>query len=114
MTMLFTIHDLIGAGACGGQVRAFKRCFGERALATVTTAVAHADTFDWEWAAWVFLRSPYYGAFCDELQSWDWECWRQGEDIAFDGYHAHQRFRAAAFAKAFLAQGGLPRSARFA
>ena len=115
MTMLITVYDLISVGACTGQLRAFQDRFGERVAATVTTAVAHAAFFDWDWAASAFLKGKYRDAWIVELASWSWDPWLDPEngEPTEDGYAASSRFHAAAFAKAFLAQGGAPRSQRF-
>ncbi len=114
MTIVMTIYDLVTVDACNGQVRAFNRRFGERVVATVSTAVAHADVFDWEWAAQKLLSAAHLHAYLTEVCSWPWSDWRDARGaITHDGYRAHARFVAAAFAKAFLAQGGVPRSDRF-
>lgn len=113
MTITITARDLADHDACHEQMRQFKRRFGVKVVATVTTAVAHAEVFDWNWAAISLLQPPYQERWAEEIRSWSWAPWRDGDgDITHEGHKALARFQAAAFAKAFLAQGGLKRAPR--
>ena len=108
MPILITLRDLIDVDACLGQRSMFHRLFGQQVVATVTTAVAHADEFDWVWAAQSFLRGEHYDAYSADARTWDYDLWRDDYGgVTPDGHRAAARHLAAAFAKAFLAQGGI-------
>jgi hypothetical protein len=106
-----SLRHLERAGACNDGRREFVRRFGERTLATVTIAVANADQFDWDWAAEYLLRASYQEDYQNRICAWSWEPWRDSlnRDQLIPGAHfAHNRYKAATFAKLFLAQGGMP------
>lgn len=113
-----SVRDLRRADACTDQIRSFKHIFGDKALATVTNAVAHAHIFDWDWAAQAMLTSKFYDAYYARLRAWSWDPWRVSKEPGFghllteDGLAANERHKAGAFAIEYLRQGGMPPAPR--
>lgn len=101
-------NQLKYAGACSERYL-FRQLFGSgRVNVTVTHAVICAHVFDWDWAAGALLFDHYRTQYWAEVALWEWSVHstlkRQQWEI-----DAWFRLRAAAFAKAFLDQGGLER-----
>lgn len=90
-------------GACEQKER-FKEIFGEQVLATVTTAVAHADKFDWMWIGQSILNAANWKEMERRVRT------KYGDSVCHcpmcDPDHVRSKFIAQAFAEAFLAQGG--------
>ena len=95
-------RDLVLVDACS-QKEVFRDLFGEKVLATVTTAVAHANRFDWHWMANAFLIPEQLEKFCNGLAADklpDCGC------TLCDPHQVRTPRIAALFAKCYLAQGG--------
>jgi hypothetical protein len=104
-------RDLMEYGACHEQRHVFLDRFpGRSVLATVSTAIAHADDFEWDWAANAFLRTDHNAQYWRKVDQWRWSDVSGLDDE--ETFIVFRRYKAAAFAEAFLAQGRLPRLSR--
>ena len=60
--MKITLEQLRGLKACASQVTAFEKAFGKEVNVSEAICVAHANTFNWLWAADKLLKK---GAGCE-------------------------------------------------
>ena len=59
MAKTISVAKLRKLGACHSQVAKFKEIFGDKSVAvTVELCVAHAQDFNWDWAANNLLTAP--------------------------------------------------------
>ena len=59
MTETISVAKLRKLGACHSQVDKFNKIFGDKSVAvTVELCVAHAQDFNWDWAANNLLTAP--------------------------------------------------------
>lgn len=64
---VITAKMLEEKGACGDQVKLFRKMFGESAVVTVEGCIAVADKFDWYWAASELLTNDALLMYWDTI-----------------------------------------------
>ena len=69
--MKLTAQMLRDKKACGEQVELFVELFGESVSVTQKRCAAHANEFDWEWAAEKLLPKPAWAEF-DKVRDAAW------------------------------------------
>lgn len=102
MTRTLTLKQLIVAVACEDQVELFKRLFGDSVEVTVERAVSVADRFDWDWAAGRLLSPAARKAF-NEAEA---AARKEYNEVVVPAWWAYREAKAAAFAEAYIADGG--------
>ena len=84
--MKLTAQMLRDKKACGEQVELFVELFGESVSVTQKRCAAHANEFDWEWAAEKLLPKPAWAEF-DKVRDAAWAEYYKVRDAALAKYH---------------------------
>ena len=83
--MKLTAQMLRDKKACGEQVELFVELFGESVSVTQKRCAAHANEFDWEWAAEKLLPKPAWAEF-DKVRDAAWAEFDKVRDVAWAEY----------------------------
>ncbi len=107
--MIITLKQLKRQRACSGEASRFEKLFGARVRITKKLCLEHAQSVDWNWAAWHLLGGDARGDYLAATQP-AWVVYLAGTQSAWEGYHAarqsaletYQVAQALAFYKATL------------